>query len=553
MTQRATPTQPPLDLIAGIQFGFCLTVTIFGLAAMAVMVVASVIGLDDSPTRLVMLRASLFLLGWVFLSTLRRRQHINRITNLIIFLIAVSSFTASTEIMFTVFGFAAISLAAMLGSPGLYGLTIALFAARIVMFQQEGDANLVTESSFTTGMVFVSVVVLSWLIHRANQQIRHAAVASRRSTELLQATAEIGQATFQLLDLNELFSRAVDLIRNRLGFYHVQIFLVDDERQYAALVASTGAVGRLLIKRGHKLAVGSQSVIGQVTLTNQVVVARDTDIDKVHARNELLPNTRSEMALPITDGKQIIGALDVQSVHRNAFDPIDIQALQTLTNQLAVSIRNARSFAAQAASLAENKRLYLESEANLREIQRLNRQLTGQVWEEYLAGQRSSIGVAIDEKGAVTSSDWSPGMIEAGQKQRPIVAEENQKTIAVPILLRGEVIGAIEVEPSAGTRAQDAAEMIRAIAGNLAVSLDNARLFEEVQEDTFHEQRINEIVQRYQTADTVDDLLQITLAELGATLGAQRSRIRLVSAKKSRDLTVNKDDHSKQAGDGHDS
>ncbi len=265
-------------------------------------------------------------------------------------------------------------------------------------------------------------------------------------------TAEVGQNTAKLLTLDELFNRAVQLIQDRFAFYHVQVFLVDENREWANLVSSTGEAGEKLLAKKHRLRVGSQSVIGRVTQAGEPVISRDTDTDKIHAMNELLPNTRSELALPIIDNDVIIGALDVQSTRRDAFNATDIQALEIMANQIAVAIRNARLFEEQERALQENKRLFLQAEAERREVQRLNNQLTREAWENYLKEQRELNGVTALEEEVVEHGEWSSVMVDASLKQRPITREiDGQRVTAVPIVLRNQVIGVIEVRDAKGS------------------------------------------------------------------------------------------------------
>lgn len=350
---------------------------------------------------------------------------------------------------------------------------------------------------------------------------------SGRTTNLLQASAEIGQVMTRVLSLDELLPRAVNLIRDRFAFYHVQVFLLDETKTQARLVASTGEVGEKLLTRKHSLPVGSRSVIGRVTQTGEPAIARDTDSDIVHLRNELLPNTRAELALPIMDGDNIIGALDVQSARPNAFTPTDIQALQVMSNQLATAILNAQLFERQAKNVQENKRLFLEAETNLREIQRLNQQLTQQAWLDYLRVRSDTIGVTLDQSELIPQADWSETMREAARRRRAIVSDDDKKVIAMPIMLRGQSLGVVEIEMSDSAQPGDTLDMVQAVTQRLAIALDNARLFEEAQQTTAQEQWINDIVSHYQSASSVNEVLQITLTELSQTLGAKRSSIRL--------------------------
>lgn len=370
-------------------------------------------------------------------------------------------------------------------------------------------------------LIFISIAIRYFL--NVGQEI---IMASRISADLLQATSDVGQVLSQILDMDDMLARAVELIYARFNHYHVQIFLVSDGGDQAVLVASTGEVGKRLLSRGHQLTVGSQSVIGQVVLRGAPVLVSDTQQEAVYYANELLPETRAELALPIREGNQTIGALDIQSVQPNAFGKADLQALQIMADLLATAIRNARLFRQQGQTLRDNDRLYRDAEANLREIQRLNQQLTRSAWQEYQSDTRAATGITLERDRLTSGSDWSDPLIRAGQEGRIIAGEGAPGTVAVPVVLRGEVIGAIEVE--AGTETSpETVEMVQAVAQRLALSLENARLYEATLEAAAQEQRINDIAARFQSVLTVDELLRITLAELSETLGAESGSIRL--------------------------
>ncbi len=165
-----------------------------------------------------------------------------------------------------------------------------------------------------------------------------------RRAEQLQAVAKVGDSVSRMLDLGEILNSTVDLIRDRFHFYHVSIFLVDEAREWAVVHASTGEVGRIMVARPHRLQVGSNSIVGFVTAQGQPRIALDVGEDAVHFKNPLLPDTRSEMGLPLISRGAVIGALDVQSVEVNAFSDEDIETLQIMADQLATAIENARLF-----------------------------------------------------------------------------------------------------------------------------------------------------------------------------------------------------------------
>ena len=167
---------------------------------------------------------------------------------------------------------------------------------------------------------------------------------TQRRASQLQTAAEVARDASESLNLDELLPRAVDLIRDRFGFYHASIFLLDEGSENAYVRASTGQAGRELISRRHMLPVGSQSIIGSVTYTGDSLVVNDVTKDVIHRPNPLLPETRAELGIPLKVGDRVIGALDVQSTETNAFSPEDIAVLQTLSDQIAVAVDNSRTF-----------------------------------------------------------------------------------------------------------------------------------------------------------------------------------------------------------------
>lgn len=408
------------------------------------------------------------------------------------------------------------------------GNLIVLANPFVVMVQSaaRNTSGGVSTDAFHAAILLITLGIVSFTIRyfigKTNEAVQNAAQNAR----LLQAAAETVQQLARYLELKELLPNAVNLIREKFGFYHVQVFLLDDLRENAVLAASTGAVGQKLLERHHSLPVGSNSVIGRTTATKTAVIARSGESG--YYRNELLPNTRQELALPLMDGDEVIGALDIQSDRGDSFTEGSIRMFEVLTNILATIIRNARSFEAQQQAARESQRLYVESEANLREIRRLNQQLTGAGWVDYLGRRQSPSGVALDNQVIVGDVPWTETLSRATEERHAIIEEKDgQRVVAVPLMIGGEVIGAVEVESSDQSQDVEVLEMVNAIAQRLAISLDKARLFEESQEATAREQRINEIIARFQTAAGVDELLQMTIEELGRSLGATHSAIRL--------------------------
>ncbi len=338
-------------------------------------------------------------------------------------------------------------------------------------------------------------------------------IASR--TRDISATQEVGRFAASQRDLQTLLDQVVDLIVEKFpDIYHAQIFLVDNDRENALLRASTGEPGKIMLARGHRLAVGGLSVIGQVTGQGEVVVARDTGTSQVHQRNELLPLTRAELAIPLKVGDVTIGALDVQSRIRDSFGTDESAILQTMADQVAVAIENAR--------------LYQESVRRLEEIERVNRGATLSTWQEYLWSQRER--QLSSESGIQSGNDLSVIRQQAIKENRIIVGGITPNLtipIAVPVQLRGQILGAVEWEIPANDLNENKLQLAQELANRLAISLDNARLFQESQRAAERERVVNNIAARLTPQTEIGDILQTAVREVGQALRAPQVSIRL--------------------------
>jgi len=162
-----------------------------------------------------------------------------------------------------------------------------------------------------------------------------------RRANLLAAAAEVSQNVSHILDIDELLPKTVNIICNAYGFYYAGIFLIDEAGEFAVLRAGRGEPGRIMMENNHKLAVGGNSMIGAATALSEARISLDVDTEKVWYPNPVLPETRSEMALPLAVGPKVIGAVTVQSTAEAAFSDEDISSLQAMANQLAIAIENA--------------------------------------------------------------------------------------------------------------------------------------------------------------------------------------------------------------------
>ena len=193
------------------------------------------------------------------------------------------------------------------------------------------------------------------------QQVATRTAQLTRRTTQLQVAAEVARDATMAHDLDELLNRSVALVRDRFGFYHAGIFLIDEAGadaggQYAVLRAATGDAGRQMLENGHRLKVGEVGIVGHACADGEPRIALDTGADPAHFENPFLPDTRSEMALPMRVAGHVIGALDVQSADESAFRQDDVEILQVMADQLAVAIEKTRLFEQVQATLEERLR-----------------------------------------------------------------------------------------------------------------------------------------------------------------------------------------------------
>jgi len=397
------------------------------------------------------------------------------------------------------------------------------------------DADDSIEDFFTIALEIIGAVGVTYLFLRFARLNRQEAMIRSGEERLLlaQITAQIAQRILGRAKLQDVLNGAVEQICSSYpSIYHAQIFLIDDIGKSAELVASTGEVGKMLIARHHTLTVGSQSVIGRVTATNSPMVARADSTSTVHRRNEFLPDTTVEAAFPLRIGPLVIGALDLQSTIVDTFREEDLPIFQALADNIAIAIDNARLFEEAEERVEENKRLVEQANTALRQVQRLNQRLTGRAWSDYVSDHREARGVNIDFSGnqMSTGMEWTRALSQTIQTNDLVQTQTDSgaRVLAVPIRLRGQVIGAMEFELDGDNHLQpEQLELVQDVGELFSLSAENARLFEESQRNAQREAMVGEIAARIQSTNNVETMLSEAARGLKQTLKAERVAIRL--------------------------
>jgi PAS domain S-box-containing protein len=333
-----------------------------------------------------------------------------------------------------------------------------------------------------------------------------------RATQL-QTVAEVARAITSEQNLAELLPLVARLIGERFGFYHVAIFLLDQGGEYAVLQAASSEGGQYLLAQSHRLRVGQQGIVGYVAGNGMVRTVTDISQDTEFVSNPHLPLTRSEAALPLRVRDQVIGVLDVQSAQVAAFSEEDVTLLATLADQVATAIENARSFERLTTLAEENRQLFERSEKAVQDLDALTRRLTTEGWDKYFTGQRGELVAedVLDEP--ITVADELSDAFEAVEDMPSTNPVHAPRVLTVPILLRGEEIGAIDLEPSKSNQAWDQEHLaiVKSVAQRVGLALDNARLFEQTQTALSETEQLYDIGLHINAAATLEDVLQAAI------------------------------------------
>ncbi|MBV6393893.1 MAG: hypothetical protein KPEEDBHJ_03138 [Anaerolineales bacterium] len=344
-----------------------------------------------------------------------------------------------------------------------------------------------------------------------------------KRTSQLQAVAEVGKSIASYRNLAELLQRATHLIHEKFGYYHVGIFLLDERREFAVLAAANSEGGRRMLEKKHALKVGETGIVGYVAESLRARIALDVGADAVFFNNPDLPNTRSEMALPLVASGQLLGILDVQSAEARAFVEDDIATLQILAEQMAVAIRNAN--------------LFDETEKALETARSTYGQMSREAWSRMLRSRARVNFLATPPHTAQIQDDKVEPIIAKAVETGDLILGEDGLSISVPVKIRGQVIGAIRLKKAdiAEAWTQDETNLAISLADQLSGALESARLYGESQQRAARESLVSDISARISASASRDAIVRETVQELGQAFGNTAVTFQLLNKPNGRD------------------
>jgi GAF domain-containing protein/HAMP domain-containing protein len=356
--------------------------------------------------------------------------------------------------------------------------------------ESEDEIGLLSETFNTmTSQLQETLQGLEANVAERTAELEESSKRLQKRAEQFESIAQLARTITSIQDLDRLLPRIAQLVSQQFRFYHTGLFLLDESRQYAVLSAANSEGGQRMLARKHRLGVGQTGIVGYVTATGNPRIALDTGTDAVYFDNPDLPDTRSEMALPLRVGKNIIGALDVQSTEPNAFSEDDVEVLSILADEVSVAIENARLF-------EESQRVLADAQSTFGEF-------TQEAWKEMTA-RRKVVGYELS--GASIRSLEEP-------------LNNNGSSTAIPIRLRDRLIGTMNINlPENKEMDSDEVDISQALAQRVGIAIESAILLEESQRAAVKEQVIGEVTSKIGASINMRNMLQTAVEELGRAI-----------------------------------
>ncbi len=336
--------------------------------------------------------------------------------------------------------------------------------------------------------------------------------------QYLEAITELTHSATAILDDPQaLLKRVVELISERLAFYHTAVFLVDRDRSWLELQAASSGEGRHMVAEGYRLPLGGGDIVGRVAIDGVAQVTRRVGEGALGSEAARLPRTRSEVALPLRVQGETIGVLDVHSTEPGVFSDDDVGVLQILADQIAIALSNARLSRQVGESAEAMRQAYGE--------------MGLEAWRSLLHS-RGELSVRHDPSGALADGALAGVAYTAPCEGKLVVSEGTQGAVAVPVQVRGgHQIGVVHaIKPrEAGAWNSEELELLRALVDQLGVALDGAQLYQESQERAERERLVAGIAARMRESLDVDTVLRTAVREIGELMGFAEVEVRMRS------------------------
>lgn len=369
----------------------------------------------------------------------------------------------------------------------------------------------------TTSQLAATLVGLEQRVAERTYDLEISRLQSEERSRNLIAISEVSRAISAEQKLDVLLPLITKTVSEKFGFYHAGIFLLDPTQTYAVLQAANSEGGKKMLARGHRLEVGQTGIVGNVAYTGKPRIAMNVGADTAYFNNPDLPDTHSEMALPLNTRGEVIGVLDVQSEKQGAFTDSDVNILGIMADQIAIAIENAR--------------LLERTQQALKEVQSMYSQFLRQEWKAFAqltpkVGYYQSVsgGKLIDKP---VQSEEIQRALERGEVIVVDKPESGQPMIVMPVKLRDEVLGVLNILSLQKDRAwaKEEVALIQTASDRLALALENARLLQDSLRRAERERKVSEITSHIRSTNDPNEMIRLAVQELKNALGANRIEV----------------------------
>lgn len=320
----------------------------------------------------------------------------------------------------------------------------------------------------------------------------------------LTSVVDSARSLLSTQELDRLLKITAQIIGREFKYYHVGIYLLDEQRQHALLMAASSEAGARLLQRGRYLQMGEQSLVESAIRSGQAGIIEDVSTHPDFRQDPELPGTRSELVLPLKSGQTVIGVLDLQSDKPSVFSEDYVSAFSILADLVTIAIQNSM--------------LNERTQRALREVEVNSRQVSARVWDDWLESIRARgyryDGVRVEPLRTV---DFTPS--------------SNREVRNIPIRLRGRTIGNLKIKLSEASRgwSEDDHAIAEATAERAALALEGARLLDEAKRRAAREAFLSEMATKLSTSFRLDTILRDTVEELGQTLEGSTVTFQLIN------------------------
>jgi GAF domain-containing protein len=367
-------------------------------------------------------------------------------------------------------------------------------------------------------------------IAKLKNQLSQLLITNQRASEEYKKSQRSFEITNQFIEqfsINSapetVLSRAATYLRCEFGFYFVAVFEPDERNEFAVLKAGTGPEGANLLSHGHRVKLSDIGLISHTFNHSEIRLSPNVKEDINFLANPILPETNSVLTIPLMANQKVIGILDIESSKVNAFSPEDIKILRSCADQLA--------------AVYEKALLKQQLSRSLDKIESTSRQFTQKAWNSHLRANKGKFSYRYKENILEKRALQPIEILQAITEGEPVVihsqaipgTDEKSTSIAIPIKLRGQSIGALDIKLNLGHIPVDLMPLIETISDRLAVALENARLLEEIQNKADREHQVGEISSKIRSSPNVEQILRTAVAEIGQSLGASEVSIQLRS------------------------